>query len=178
MPNNLENIGDNVVSDDLNANKATKSESVRNDMQSHLLPVINVKNVSSKSTLKCYSESELNYIVKDVGNYDRENIDIGADNCNYNKIPTSRPIQTNIRRYINTIKKGDTMNNTEINVSNLTTTTKKSRRGVNSEKLRAKGNKNAANNDDMKQNELQMMFEKIRTKIIKANVTSTMKNMK
>ena len=53
-----------------------------------------MKNVSSKSTLKCYSESELNYIVKDVGNYDRENIDIGADNCNYNKIPTSRPIQT------------------------------------------------------------------------------------
>ena len=62
MPQDLKNTGDNIISDDLSANKATKSESVRNDMQSHLLPVTNVQNVSSKSTLKCYSERELKYI--------------------------------------------------------------------------------------------------------------------
>ena len=50
MPYDLENTGDDKIYDDLSANKATKSESFRNDMQSHLLPVTNVKNVSSKST--------------------------------------------------------------------------------------------------------------------------------
>ena len=42
---------------------------------------------------------------------------------------------------------------------------------MNREKLKAIGKKNAPNNDDIKQNELHMMFDKICTKNIEANVT-------
>ena len=69
MPYEPENVYENAVSNDSNANNVMYSDAVVNDMQSHLLPDLTVSSTvdsrSPKTTINLCSDSEANYTVKD-----------------------------------------------------------------------------------------------------------------